>query len=87
MTFATIITLFRLLLVPVYCVLAVRYGDSIKTEEPLEMLRWLAVGTYVLAAALDGLDGWIARRFDQKSLMGSILDPLTDKRRVANSFH
>lgn len=79
MTFATIITLFRLLLVPVYCVLAVRYGDSIKTEEPLEMLRWLAVGTYVLAAALDGLDGWIARRFDQKSLMGSILDPLTDK--------
>lgn len=73
------ITLFRLLLVPVYCVLAVRYGGSIKMEEPQEMLRWLAVGTYVLAAALDGLDGWVARRFNQKSLMGSILDPLTDK--------
>lgn len=79
MTLATQITLFRLLLVPVYCVLAVQYGESIKVGNPLEHLRWLAIGTYILAAALDGLDGWIARKFDQKSLMGSILDPLTDK--------
>lgn len=79
MTFATIITFFRLLLVPVYCVLAVRYGDSVKTDDPQESLRWLAVGTYVLAAALDGLDGWVARKFNQQSLMGAIMDPLTDK--------
>lgn len=79
MTFATMITLFRLLLVPLYCVLAVRYAESIKTGDPQEMLRWIAIGTYIFAAVLDGLDGWVARRFNQKSLIGSILDPLTDK--------
>lgn len=79
MTLATQITLFRLLLVPVYCVLAVRYGASIKIGTPDEGLRWLAIATYILAAALDGLDGWVARTFDQKSLLGSILDPLCDK--------
>ena len=79
MTFATQITLFRLLLVPVYCVLAIEYGESIKHGSPHELLRWLAVGIFILAAALDGLDGWIARKCNQQSLLGSILDPLTDK--------
>lgn len=79
MTFATQITLFRLLLVPVYCVLAIEYGESIKHGSPHELLRWLAVGVFILAAALDGLDGWIARKYNQQSRLGSILDPLTDK--------
>ncbi|MGJ8696096.1 MAG: CDP-alcohol phosphatidyltransferase family protein [Verrucomicrobiaceae bacterium] len=79
MTFATQITLFRLLLVPVFCVLAIYYGESVKSASPDESLRWWAVATYITAAALDGLDGFVARRFNQQSLLGSILDPLTDK--------
>ncbi|MDB4353917.1 CDP-diacylglycerol--glycerol-3-phosphate 3-phosphatidyltransferase [Akkermansiaceae bacterium] len=79
MTYATAITLLRLLLVPVFCVLAIRYGDTVAHGSPHEPLRWWAVGVYIFAAATDGIDGWIARRFDQKSLMGAILDPLTDK--------
>ncbi|MGC6582138.1 MAG: CDP-alcohol phosphatidyltransferase family protein [Akkermansiaceae bacterium] len=79
MTFATQITLFRLLLVPVFCVLAVQYAVTVEAGFPEEHLRWFAIGVYILAAALDGLDGWVARNFHQKSLMGSILDPLTDK--------
>ncbi|MDB4377757.1 CDP-alcohol phosphatidyltransferase family protein [Akkermansiaceae bacterium] len=79
MTYATLITLLRLFMVPVFCVLAIRYGDSEAAGDPNERVRWFAVITYITAAALDGLDGWVARRFDQKSLMGSILDPLTDK--------
>ena len=79
MTYATLITLMRLLLVPVFCLLAVRYGDTVTTGNPDEQLRWIAVTTFILAAAMDGLDGWVARRFNQKSLIGAILDPLTDK--------
>ncbi|MDA7936187.1 CDP-alcohol phosphatidyltransferase family protein [Akkermansiaceae bacterium] len=79
MTYATLITLLRFFMVPVFCVLAIRYGDSVAAGDPNEKVRWFAVITYITAAALDGLDGWVARRFDQKSLMGSILDPLTDK--------
>ncbi len=79
MTYATLITLMRLLLVPVFCLLAARYGDTVTTGNPDEQLRWIAVTTFILAAAMDGLDGWVARRFNQKSLIGAILDPLTDK--------
>jgi cardiolipin synthase len=32
-----------------------------------------------VAAATDVLDGWIARKFDQQSDLGSYLDPLADK--------
>ena len=32
-----------------------------------------------MAAASDGLDGYIARRYNQKSALGVILDPIADK--------
>ncbi len=79
MTLATLITLIRLLLIPVFAWFAIRYGRSVDAGTAEESLRWLAVGTYTLAAVLDGVDGWIARRFDQKSLAGAIMDPLVDK--------
>ncbi len=79
MTHANKITVTRLLLVPVFAVLATRYGESWKEGNPQESLRWLAIGTYIIAAASDGLDGWLARRFNQRSLFGAMLDPLTDK--------
>jgi CDP-diacylglycerol--glycerol-3-phosphate 3-phosphatidyltransferase len=37
------------------------------------------VAVFVLAAASDGVDGYIARRFNQRSRLGVILDPLADK--------
>lgn len=79
MTLATLITLIRLALIPVFAWTAVSYGRSVDAGVPEESLRWLAVAFYTLASALDGLDGWIARNFNQKSLAGAILDPLTDK--------
>ncbi|MFT6863752.1 MAG: cardiolipin synthase [Akkermansiaceae bacterium] len=79
MTLATFITLIRLGLIPVFAWTAIDYGHSVDAGAPQESLRWLAVAIYTLASLLDGLDGWVARRFDQKSLAGAILDPLTDK--------
>ena len=39
-----------------------------------------AQGIIILVAALtDFIDGWIARRFSQRSKTGEILDPITDK--------
>ena len=34
---------------------------------------------FLVAAASDGLDGYIARRYNQKSALGVILDPIADK--------
>lgn len=79
MTFATKITVCRILLVPAFAVLAVMYGVTVAANEPDETYRWLAVACFVLAAASDGLDGWVARRFAQKSDLGAFLDPIADK--------
>ena len=79
MTFASKITLSRLLLVPVFAVLAIYYGHSVADKAPVEWLRWWALVVFVIAAASDGLDGWIARRFNQRSRFGAIIDPIADK--------
>jgi cardiolipin synthase len=39
----------------------------------------LAAGAFLGAALLDVADGWVARRFQQTSKLGSYLDPLADK--------
>lgn len=79
MTLASKITVGRLFLVPVFVVFAVYYGLSVAAGEPEEVFRWWAVGIFILAAASDGLDGWIARRFNQRSSFGAKLDPVADK--------
>lgn len=79
MTLANQITLVRILLIPVFVVLAVYYSESVREGAPQEWLRWCAVVVFVVAAASDGLDGWIARRFNQRSALGVVLDPIADK--------
>lgn len=79
MTLANRITLFRILLIPVFVVLAARYGLSVDAGKPDEWCRVAAVTVFLIASATDALDGWIARRFNQRSKLGSILDPLADK--------
>lgn len=79
MTFASKITLGRILLVPVFAVLAIYYGLSIEDGHPEEWLQWSALAVFVVASASDGLDGWIARRFNQRSRFGAIIDPIADK--------
>lgn len=42
-------------------------------------LLWWAFGLFLFAAVTDFFDGWVARRFDQVSMFGRILDPFADK--------
>jgi cardiolipin synthase (CMP-forming) len=74
MTTANKITIARILLIPVFVMMAIYYGRT-----HFEWQRWCAVGVFVLAAASDGIDGYIARRFNQRSRLGVILDPIADK--------
>jgi cardiolipin synthase len=67
MTIPNLITVFRLVLVPLV-VLMILQG------------RWgVAFTAFVIAGASDGIDGYIARRFDMRSEFGAIIDPLADK--------
>jgi cardiolipin synthase len=44
---------------------------------------WLGFAVFVLAAVTDFFDGWLARRLDQHSTLGRVLDPIADKLIVA----
>ncbi len=79
MTFANWITLLRLALIPVFVLFAIYYSRSLAEEQPDFGLRWISIGAFTLAAVSDALDGWIARRFNQHSALGKVLDPLADK--------
>lgn len=39
---------------------------------------WLPLSLMVIAELTDGLDGWVARRFNQVSPAGKLIDPLSD---------
>jgi len=52
---------------------------------PFGMLR-LAFVLFVIAAATDWLDGWWARRFQQVTQLGRILDPFCDKMIICGTY-
>ena len=70
LTIPTILTLFRIALVPVLVV--VFYW-----QHPWSNI--LACAVFVLGALTDWLDGWIARRYNMYSAFGAFLDPVADK--------
>jgi CDP-diacylglycerol--glycerol-3-phosphate 3-phosphatidyltransferase len=73
---ANTITISRILLIPVFLVLLLSgipapYGDI------------AAAAVFILAAATDKLDGYVARRSKQITTLGQFLDPLADKLLIA----
>jgi cardiolipin synthase len=79
MTTANKITVVRILMIPAFVTMAIYYGQSIQRGEPLEWQRVVAIVIFLLAAVSDGLDGYVARRYNQRSSLGVILDPIADK--------
>ena len=70
MTLANKLTLIRIVLIPVFIVFVladIPYG------------RLIAAAIFLLAAATDSLDGYIARKRHEVTNMGKLLDPLADK--------
>lgn len=74
MTTANKITILRILLIPFFVIELLYYVKSGN-----EICRLLAVLSFAVTAILDGVDGYIARRYNQISELGKVLDPLADK--------
>jgi CDP-diacylglycerol--glycerol-3-phosphate 3-phosphatidyltransferase len=79
MTTANQITITRILMIPVFVLFALYYGRSVARGAPQEWMRYTAIAVFIVAAGSDCIDGYIARRFNQMSKLGVILDPIADK--------
>ncbi|MEO6848573.1 MAG: CDP-diacylglycerol--glycerol-3-phosphate 3-phosphatidyltransferase [Chthoniobacterales bacterium] len=79
MTVATRITILRILLIPVFVLFAIYYSQSVSQGSPEKWMKMAAITVFVIASVSDFLDGWVARRFKQRSRLGVVLDPIADK--------
>lgn len=79
MTIANYITIGRILLIPVFVLFAWIYGQSVLDKTPMEFYRAVAIIAFAFAGIGDWLDGFVARRWNQQSRLGSFLDPIADK--------
>ena len=74
LTYANQLTILRVIFIP-FIVINLIYGHP-KT----------ATLIFILAAITDGLDGLLARTFQQKTVLGSYLDPIADKLLLTSVF-
>jgi len=76
------ITLIRILSIPLLIwILSSSRFSSVHGEKEL-----LASAIFIAAAMTDGIDGYLARKRDQITTIGILLDPLADKLLIAAAF-
>src|SRR5881392_3117566 len=73
-TVPNLVTFLRMALIPVFAILLF-YG----------YYGW-ALFAFFFAGVSDGIDGFVARRFNQQSELGTILDPIADKLLMTTAF-
>ena len=71
------LSIFRILLVPPLVVVLLTKFDG---------KEWWGLGLFLVAAAMDFLDGFLARRRQQVTRLGTLLDPAADKILVSAAY-
>ncbi len=69
-----LLTVSRILITPLFVIFLLRH------------MYGFALLAFIVAGVTDGLDGFIARWFNQRSTLGALLDPLADKMLLTASF-
>ena len=80
MNLANNLTVLRLLLVPFFV------GTLLYYSPEKNYLHGLSIAVFILACITDGADGYIARKLDQQTVLGSYLDPIADKLLLLSGF-
>ncbi len=69
LTIPNLLTMFRMLLIPVFLITYYQHPER----------RWVSMLIFVLASITDCADGFLARRLNQITSFGKLVDPLADK--------
>lgn len=80
MNLANRITIFRIVMVPVFIVLLLYYSPERAYFHPL------ALAVFLFACLTDALDGYLARRLGEKTELGAYIDPIADKLLLLSGF-
>lgn len=75
LTIPNCLTLFRIIAIPL--IIAIHLSE-------VAYANWYAMILFTLAGISDGLDGYLARKWNQTSKLGAFLDPVADKLLVAS---
>ena len=74
MNIPNLLTIFRISLVPIFVIFVI-HNDL-----------WMALVIFILAGITDGLDGFIARLLNQRTVVGAYLDPIADKMLLMSAY-
>jgi cardiolipin synthase (CMP-forming) len=74
LTYANQLTILRMIFIPCFVLLLIYDHPKI------------AILVFVLAGVTDGLDGLLARKLEQRTVLGSFLDPMADKLLLTSAF-
>ena len=78
MNAANRITLVRILLIPIFIFFLM--------TDFVPFSRYIALGLFLLASATDGVDGYVARKYNQVTDFGKFIDPLADKLLISSAL-
>ncbi len=74
LTIPNILTFLRIALIPVFAIMLVYNREG-----------WALI-VFTIAGVSDGVDGFLARRMNQESELGTIIDPIADKLLMTTAF-
>lgn len=80
MNLANKISIARILLIPFFI------GSIVYYRSEGGLVAYLPLSIFFIAVISDALDGFIARRFNQKTELGTIIDPMADKLLIVTAF-
>jgi len=79
LNWANRITVFRILLIVPFVSCMLKINDPAFGPKMQGVMRYISIVIFLVMAASDCLDGYLARRKGQTTRLGSFLDPMADK--------
>jgi CDP-diacylglycerol---glycerol-3-phosphate 3-phosphatidyltransferase len=73
------LTILRIFFIPLLVAALVEENVTMQLGGRTITNDWLAIAIFLVAAATDLLDGYLARRWRQETTIGTLLDPIADK--------